>query len=129
MPAMLPRLFFRYFRETSFVAEQNNNRAGSLIGFLSDTYPDEAYTHFVGVHPDYRKTGIGRSLYESFFGKIRQKERKVFRTVTMPVNLNSIAFHRRMGFTLNRLQISRALFRYIEITTAQAKIVCCLLRD
>ena len=100
MAAMLPRLFFRHFRETSFVAEQNSDRVGFLIGFLSDTYPDEAYIHFVGVHPDHRKTGIGRTLYDSFFQKIRQKERKVIRSVTSPINLNSIAFHRRMGFKL-----------------------------
>ena len=100
MAAMLPKLFFKHFNETSFVAELNSDRVGFLIGFLSDTYSNEAYIHFVGVHPDHRKNGIGRALYESFFEIIRQKKRTVIRSVTSPVNRNSTAFHRRMGFEL-----------------------------
>ena len=32
----------------------------------------EAYTHFVGVHPDYRNMGIAKQLYETFFGKVHE---------------------------------------------------------
>lgn len=74
MAAMLPKLFFKHFNETSFVAESNSDRVGFLIGFLSDTYSNEAYIHFVGVHPDLRKNGIGRALYESFFEIFARKK-------------------------------------------------------
>ncbi|HEX2621271.1 MAG TPA: GNAT family N-acetyltransferase, partial [Phototrophicaceae bacterium] len=68
MADMLPKLFFVHFRDTSFIAEnETGERVGFLIGFQSQTDPDEAYIHFVGVHPDYRQHGLGRMLYERFF--------------------------------------------------------------
>jgi ribosomal protein S18 acetylase RimI-like enzyme len=100
MTAMLPRLFFKHFRETGFLAGAGVEHVGFLIGFLSETYPSEAYVHFVGVHPDYRKSGIGRSLYHHFFDVTRKHRRKMVRCVTSPVNTNSIAFHQRMGFQM-----------------------------
>ena len=58
MSDMLPKLFFVHFSETSFIIEQDNKIHGFLIGFLSQTFADEAYIHFVGIHPDYRKQGL-----------------------------------------------------------------------
>lgn len=98
MSDMLPKLFFVHFQETSFIAEHGGERVGFLIGFLSQTYPEEAYIHFVGVHPDYRKAGVGRMLYERFFEAARAHSRTLVRCVTAPVNKTSIAFHLRMGF-------------------------------
>jgi ribosomal protein S18 acetylase RimI-like enzyme len=98
MSDMLPKLFFVHFQETSFIAEQDGVQVGFLIGFLSQSYPDEAYIHFVGVHPDYRKAGVGRMLYERFFEAAREQGRTLVRCVTAPVNKTSIAFHLRMGF-------------------------------
>ena len=71
MRALLPRLFFEHFRETSFVAEEDGELVGFLNGFLSQTFPDEAYIHFVGVRPDRRGSGLARELYERFFAVAR----------------------------------------------------------
>lgn len=98
MSDMLPKLFFIHFQATSFVAEQDRQIAGFLIGFLSQTFSNEAYIHFVGIHPDYRKHSIGRKLYERFFLAMQQNQRDTVRCVTSPMNHNSIAFHTRMGF-------------------------------
>ncbi|MBI3362088.1 MAG: GNAT family N-acetyltransferase [Chloroflexi bacterium] len=98
MSDMLPKLFFVHFRETSFIAEQDGQIAGFLIGFVSQSLPDEAYIHFVGVHPDLRNSGVGRMLYEHFFETVRGYGRRLVRCVTAPVNKASIAFHQRMGF-------------------------------
>jgi ribosomal protein S18 acetylase RimI-like enzyme len=100
MRAMLPRLFFEHFRDTSFVAEEEGEVLGFLCGFLSQTYPDQAYVHFVGVRPDRRSGGLGRELYERFFAAARAAGRDVVRCVTAPVNEASIAFHRRLGFEI-----------------------------
>ena len=43
MAAMLPRLFFEHFRDTSFVAEVDGTLVGFLIGFFSPALPSEAY--------------------------------------------------------------------------------------
>ena len=100
MAAMLPRLFFKHFSETSLLAEIDSKKVGFLIGFFSATYDSEAYIHFAGVHPDYRKSGIGRFLYHNFFDVTRKHGRNMIRCVTSPVNANSIAFHQRMGFQI-----------------------------
>jgi ribosomal protein S18 acetylase RimI-like enzyme len=96
--AMLPRLFFEHFCDTSTIIEEDGRIAAFLIGFFSQSQPEEAYIHFVGVHPQYRKRGFGRHLYERFFTVMRQGNRKQVRCVTSPVNTGSIAFHTRMGF-------------------------------
>jgi ribosomal protein S18 acetylase RimI-like enzyme len=101
MSAMLPRLFFDHFQDTSFIAESDGQIVGFLIGFLSQTHPEQAYIHFVGVHPDYRKQGLGRQLYERFFEVARQHGRAVVHCVTSPVNRGSIAFHLHMGFRID----------------------------
>ncbi|WP_134686060.1 GNAT family N-acetyltransferase [Brevibacillus migulae] len=100
MADMLPKLFFQHIQDTSYIAEQDGQLIGFLIGFVSQTYPTEAYIHFIGVHPDYRKDGVAKSLYRMFFDKVQAKGCKVVRCVTSPVNKTSIAFHTRMGFQI-----------------------------
>ncbi len=101
MAAMLPKLFFVHFRDTSFVAEDDGELAGFLCGFRSQTFDDEAYVHFVGVNPGLRTAGLGRTLYERFFDAVRP--RSVVRAVTSPVNERSVAFHRAIGFEVERV--------------------------
>ena len=101
MAAMLPRLFFVHFRDTSFVAEEDGELAGFLCGFRSQTHADEAYVHFVGVSPAFRGHGLGRLLYERFFDAIAP--RTVVRCVTSPVNEASVAFHTSIGFEVEKV--------------------------
>lgn len=100
MAAMLPKLFFVHFRDTSFVAEDDGVLAGFLCGFRSQTFDDEAYVHFVGVSPAHRGTGLGRELYERLFAAVAP--RSVVRAVTSPVNRGSVAFHRALGFEVEQ---------------------------
>lgn len=101
MSAMLPKLFFVHFRDTSFVAESDGRVVAFLCGFRSQTYDDEAYIHFVGVDPRARGDGVGRALYERFFDAVAP--RRVVRAVTSPVNERSVAFHRALGFAVERV--------------------------
>ena len=101
MAAMLPKLFFVHFRDTSFVAEDDEGLAGFLCGFRSQTHDDEAYIHFVGVDPAHRGGGLGRALYERFFEAVAP--RTVIRAVTSPVNERSVAFHQALGFEVERV--------------------------
>jgi ribosomal protein S18 acetylase RimI-like enzyme len=101
MADMLPHLFFVHFRDTSFVAEEDGELAGFLCGFLSQTFADEAYVHFVGVNPAFRGRGVGRRLYERFYEAIAP--RRVVRCVTSPVNEASVAFHTSLGFEVERV--------------------------
>jgi ribosomal protein S18 acetylase RimI-like enzyme len=104
MAPMLPKLFFVHFEGTSFVVDAEDGQlAGFLIGFLSQTDPDEAYIHFVGVDPERRGEGIGRALYERFFAEARSHGRTVVRCVTSPVNEASVSFHEALGFEVERV--------------------------
>ena len=98
MSDMLPRLFFEHFHDTSFLLEDAGVVSGFLAGFVSQTRPAEAYIHFVGVNPAARGGGIGRTLYEAFFKTVRTRGCVRVNAVTSTVNVNSIAFHIRMGF-------------------------------
>jgi ribosomal protein S18 acetylase RimI-like enzyme len=100
MRDMLPRLFFTHFRDTSFVAEDGGELAGFLCGFLSKTYPGQAYIHFVGVDPARRGAGLARELYERFFAAAQAAGRTSAHCVTSPGNTGSLAFHRALGFEI-----------------------------
>ena len=104
MAPMLPQLFFLHFEGTSFVAEdEEGDLAAFLCGFLSQTDSDEAYIHFVGVSPEHRGGGVGRTLYERFFDEVHSQGRSVVRCVTSPVNEESIGFHEALGFEVDRV--------------------------
>ncbi|MES1042395.1 MULTISPECIES: GNAT family N-acetyltransferase [Peribacillus] len=100
MSDRLPKLFFDHFTNTSFIAEKEGKIVGFLIGILSQSQSGEAYIHFVGVHPEYRKNDIGRHLYNQFFNVVNENGCNVVRCVTSPVNKSSIAYHCKMGFEM-----------------------------
>ncbi|MCK5204332.1 MAG: GNAT family N-acetyltransferase [Desulfobacterales bacterium] len=98
LTGMLPKLFLNHFNNTSFVIEKEGELIGFLIGFLSPSFKKEAYVHFMGVHPDFRKEGIGAALYKHFFKICRMHDRNIIRACTSPVNRGSVEFHQRIGF-------------------------------
>ncbi|MED4583853.1 GNAT family N-acetyltransferase [Brevibacillus choshinensis] len=102
MADMLPKLFFIHFQPTSFIAEEHGEMTAFLVGFLSQTFPGEAYIHFVGVHPDKRKDGVGRQLYQHFFETVKQQGCHTIRCITSPVNKTSISFHTKLGFAIEQ---------------------------
>jgi GNAT superfamily N-acetyltransferase len=98
MSAGLSHVFFSHFAPTSFVLESDAELLGFLLGFLSQAHPEEAYMHFLGVHPDFRRLGLGRRLCERFFVAAQMNGRRYVRSITSPSNALSIAFHGSMGF-------------------------------
>ncbi len=71
-----------------------------IIKVVNDslTSPDEAYIHFVGVDPNFRKSGLATALYEKFVTTVLDLGCNTVRCVTSPVNKDSIAFHSSLGF-------------------------------
>jgi GNAT superfamily N-acetyltransferase len=97
---MLPKLFLVHFCDTSFIIEKSEDLMAFLIGFLSQSKPNEGYIHLVGVHPDYRDMGLGEFLYHQFFQICKANDRDTIRSCTSPVNKGSIEFHRKIGFNI-----------------------------
>ena len=100
MAAMLPKLFFVHFQETSFIIEEDGETLGFLCGFFSQTHKEEAYVHFIGVNPKYRRRGIASTLYSYFFDVARANNRKVVKAITSPVNKNRYSFIKKSVFEL-----------------------------
>lgn len=99
--SVLQPLFLDHFFTTSYVAEQDGELVGFLVGFLSPSRPEVAYIHFVGVRPDMRKAGLARDLYERFFELAKAEGRTEVWAITGPINETSIAFHQAMGFAVS----------------------------
>ena len=97
---LLPRLFFQHFADTSTIVDDADGvLAGFLVGFRSQSAPDVAYIHFVGVRPDLRRSGLARALYERFFDEMRASGCRRVDAITGPGNRRSQEFHAAMGFT------------------------------
>ena len=100
MSARLSRVFFEHFSSTSYAIDRGDDLVAFLIGFMSQTVADEAYVHFIGVHPDYRCRGLASRLYMRFFEIVSAQGRWVVRSSTSPSSTLSIAFHLALGFAL-----------------------------
>ncbi|MBU2627787.1 MAG: GNAT family N-acetyltransferase [Proteobacteria bacterium] len=98
LTSSLPRLFLMHFKSTSFIAEHENKLVGFLIGFFSADHETMGYIHFAGVHPTFQGQGLGKKLYHLFFEHCLKDNRSIVRSCTSPVNKESIAFHKRLGF-------------------------------
>lgn len=96
------KVFFIHFQNTSFIATVDNEMAGFLIGFYSQSYTNEAYIHFAGVNPMFRRQGVGKKLYEKFFEICKLNSIDTIRSCTSPINKLSILFHKGMGFSILR---------------------------
>jgi predicted GNAT superfamily acetyltransferase len=101
----LQRLFLDHFFATSLVAECPDGEGeprlvGFLVGFNSPADQTPPSNHFVGVDPDERGAGLGRALYQEFFDAMRAAGRTEVHAVTSPVNVDSIEFHRSLGFNV-----------------------------
>ncbi|MCG8326498.1 MAG: GNAT family N-acetyltransferase [Chitinophagales bacterium] len=99
MTDMLPRLFFKHFQNTSFIIKDDTEIIGFIIGFISQSEPNCAYVHFIGVHPAYRNQKIGKSLYQHFFSVVKNYNIKEIECVTSPKNKASTCFHKKLGFS------------------------------
>ena len=97
---LLPKVFFEHFRGTSLLVEHEDRLIGFLVGFFCPDHDDEAYIHFVGIEPAWRRAGLAGDLYRRFFALARANGRTVVRAVTAPVNGGSIHFHTALGFSV-----------------------------
>lgn len=86
------------FGDMAFVADVDGAVAGFIVGFVSQTAPDEAYVHLAATSPTVRGQGVGRALYARFCAVAAARGCRRVKGITTPTNTDSIAFHRRLGF-------------------------------
>jgi GNAT superfamily N-acetyltransferase len=93
-------VFFYELGEQALIGEENGEVLGFLLGFLSPSSPPTAYVHLVGIHPDHRRRGVGKELYEHFADRARGLGASRLKAITTVGNEGSIRFHAALGFTV-----------------------------
>lgn len=71
---------------------------GFLLGFIHHGDVRTGYVHLVGIHPDYRRRGVGRVLYKDFIGACVRAGCQRMKAITTPGNDVSIRFHLGVGW-------------------------------
>ncbi len=97
---LLHPIYVEQFSTTSFVAEKDGRIVGFILGFISQDQPEIAYAHLLVIDPHLRGQGIGRALYGRFFEAAIERGCLTVMAITVPYNQGSIAFHHRLGFSL-----------------------------
>src|ERR1700690_3174489 len=59
-------LFFYELGQFALVVERDTQLVGFLFGFITTGKPPVGYIHLLGIHPEFRRRGIGRLLYAKF---------------------------------------------------------------
>lgn len=108
---LLPRLWFRHFAGSSWLAETADGRlAGLLVGFASPDRPDEACVLLVATDPNLRRRGVGRALELRFFEDMAARGRRLVTAVVPAGDPVATGFHLALGFEPDRGPGTRTLW-------------------
>jgi len=118
---LLPRLWFRHFAGTSWLAETDGpvgpygpdgapRVAGFLVGFVSPLDPRVGVIQAVGVNPNQRRLGIGRALVEHFVEDLRAAGGSTVEALASPDNRRALRFLAALGFEPDAGPGSRPLY-------------------
>lgn len=96
---LLPRLWFRHFGSTSWIAETPDGRlAGFLVGFVSPDHPAEALVHMAATNPNLRRRGVGRALVARFADDVAARGVARAGAAVGPDDRVAVEFLRAVGF-------------------------------
>jgi len=91
-------IFFHELGDNALIAEKEGRMIGFLLGFIVFKSPKTGYVHLVGIHPDFRRQGVGRVLYEQFTERCRGLGCQRMKAITTAGNEGSIRFHEAVGW-------------------------------
>lgn len=91
-------IFFYELGELAHVVVEDDQIIGFLLGFIAHQPEKTGYVHLVGIHPDFRRKGVGRRLYTSFTEACVSAECKRLKAITTPGNEASLRFHTAQGW-------------------------------
>jgi len=105
-----PRSFKTYLDGgLSFVAVEDDE----IMGFIFAQMVHHAYNvenllwiENMGVHPYFRRNGIGYKLLRTAMDKGRELGANVAHSAIQPDNLRSIMLHKKMGFFMDRREVA-----------------------
>lgn len=99
--ALAHPIFFYELGKLARVVEADGVLVGFLFGFIG---PNVGYVHLVGIHPDYRRRGVGRLLYEAFEEDCRREGCLKLKAITTLGNEGSVRFHHAQGWDMAEVE-------------------------
>ncbi|MDP8999658.1 MAG: GNAT family N-acetyltransferase [Myxococcota bacterium] len=108
-------IFFYELGDQALVIEQGSETIGFLLGFIvpridsgkaatASEVPRTGYVHLVGIHPDYRRRGVGRQLYDRFVEECRAARCVRMKAIATPGHEGSIRFHVALGWNMQDVE-------------------------
>lgn len=97
--ALAHPIFFYELGCLSRVVVDEDQMVGFLLGFVAPGPPKTGYVHLVGIHPEYRRRGVGKVLYQSFEEEARLLGCERLKAIANPGNDGSVEFHRAQGWS------------------------------
>lgn len=91
-------VYFYELGNDALIAEEDGEIIGFLLGFVTPSAPPVGYVHLVGIHPDQRRHGVGKELYEEFMERCRAAGAEQLKAITTVGNDGSVRFHVALGF-------------------------------
>jgi ribosomal protein S18 acetylase RimI-like enzyme len=96
-------IFFYEFGAHALITEHDGKMVGFLMGFVTDRTPRVGYVHLVGIHPQFRRRGVARDLYEEFARRAESEGAQTIKAITSVGNEGSVEFHRAQGFRVEEV--------------------------
>lgn len=97
------KVFVQEFGNTCLTARGPDTQiSGYLIGFPAPR--GLGYIHAVAVRDSARGTGCGQALYQAFAAAAAAHGAGRLKAITSVTNTGSVAFHRRLGFDVVRVE-------------------------
>lgn len=96
-------MFHYEFGEHALVAEHEGEIVGFLLGFMTHGDAPLGYIHLVGIHPDFRRRGVGKALYERFTNRCIDRGARRIKTIAAVGAEGQIEFHEALGFTAEQV--------------------------
>jgi GNAT superfamily N-acetyltransferase len=106
-------IFFYELGGDALIALEDGEMIGFLLGFIVAGSTNgrsgaaelkTGYVHLVGIHPDYRRRGVGRLLYDRFMEDCRGAHCVGMKAITTPGNEVSIRFHVALGWDVQDIE-------------------------
>jgi GNAT superfamily N-acetyltransferase len=104
--ALAHPIFFYELGNQARIVEDDGVMVGFLLGFIANSHLSGSvgYVHLVGIHPDHRRRGVGRLLYEAFEDDCRKAGVSRMKAITSLGNEGSQIFHQALGWDMVEIE-------------------------
>jgi len=99
--ALAHPVFFHELGELARVAEADGKMVGFLFGFAAG---ETGYVHLVGIHPDYRRLGVGRVMYRKFEEDCVGRGCKRMKAINTLGNEGAVRFHEALRWKVETVE-------------------------